>query len=864
RVARRTSPTNMGLGLLSTLAAYDLGYLSAGDLADRIDRTLTTLEGLERYEGHFLNWYDTATLAPLRPRYVSTVDSGNLAAALIALSQGLRHAADQPQTPGQRLEGLADTADILAEVSWQQGGAARPGQAPARVNRLAREMAALARAEERAGRTRRLEELAGQLAEASDGTGPVDPADPAGDVTFWSRAAIEAASRLGSPLNVPGERLRSLAARAARLADDMGFDFLYDRRRRIFAIGYRLADAEGPGRLDASFYDLLASEARLASFVAIAKGDVPQHHWFHLGRMVTNVNGRAVLASWGGTMFEYLMPLLLMRGFRGTLLDRSCRTALWRQIEYGRQHGIPWGISESAYSFTDREGTYQYKSFGVPGLGLKRGLSDELVVSPYSTALASLLNAPAAAANLERLRRVGLDGRFGFCEAVDYRPRAGVLPEAPGAPGQASPVVVRAYFAHHQGMSLVALTNVVRDEVFVSRFHADPRVKATELLLQERVPREAVLSEPRPAEAAAAPPPAPVFASRRLKSPHTVSPHAHALSNGRYTTVLTHAGGGWSVWRGLAVTRQREDRTSDAGAHFIYFRDPWSGQVWSPTYLPTCAEPDAYEATFELDKATYRRRDGEIETQLQVAVSPEDDVEVRRVTVTNRGDRHRELEITSYVEIVLGRPEDDLSHPAFGKLFIETEYDAQSAGLLFSRRPRASDDPPVWAFHVLGVDGRFGGAVEWETDRARFLGRGRPVSRPAAVEGRPLSGTTGAVLDPVAALRERVRLAPGAFVRITFATGVAPTRAAALTLVQKYRDASAASRVFSMAFTHAHITIQHLGLNDSQAMLFDRLASRVFVADASCISPGDMARNTLGQSALWAHGISGDLPIVLL
>ncbi len=855
RIARRTSPTNIGLGLLSTLAAHDLGYIAADDLAERIDRTLTSLEGLERHEGHFLNWYDTATLEPLWPRYVSTVDSGNLAAALMTLSQGLRHAADEPQAPEQRLEGLADTADLLAEASWSQSA----------VNQAARAIASVARAETTAADAGRLDALAAQLAEAWPGAGPVDPGDPAGDVTFWSRAVLDAVARLDAPPTDAKQRLRALAARAACLADGMRFDFLYDRRRRIFAIGYRLADAEGPGRLDASFYDLLASEARLASFVAIAKGDVPQHHWFHLGRMVTNVNGRAVLMSWGGTMFEYLMPLLLMRGFRGTLLDRSCRASVWRQIEYGRQHDIPWGISESAFSLTDREGTYQYKAFGVPGLGLKRGLSDELVVSPYSTALASLLNASAAAANLERLRRVGLDGRFGFYEAVDYRPHTGADPETEtsGTPGHASPIVVRAYFAHHQGMSLVALTNVVRGDVFVGRFHADPRVKATELLLQERVPREAILSEPRPAEAAAAAPPATVFASRRFKSAHTVSPHAHALSNGRYTTVLTHAGGGWSAWGGLAVTRQREDRTSDSGAHFIYFRDPWSGRVWSPTYLPTCVEPDSYEVTFELDKATYRRRDADLETQLQIAVSPEDDVEVRRVTVTNRGDRPRELEITSYAEIVLGRPEDDLAHPAFGKLFIETEYDAQSAGLLFSRRPRASDDPPAWAFHVLGVDGRFGGAVEWETDRCRFLGRGRSVARPAAIDG-PLSCTTGAVLDPVAALRERVRLAPGAFVRLTFATGVAPTRAAALTLVQKYRDASAASRVISMAFTHAHITLQHLGLNDGQAMLFDRLGSRVFGADASCISPGDLARNTLGQPALWAHAVSGDLPIVLL
>jgi cyclic beta-1,2-glucan synthetase len=623
-----------------------------------------------------------------------------------------------------------------------------------------------------------------------------------------------------------------------------------------------LADAEGPGRTDASFYDLLASEARLASFVAIAKGDIPQHHWFHLGRLVTNVDGRATLMSWGGTMFEYLMPLLLMRTFPGTLLDQSCRASLRRQIEYGRRHGVPWGVSESAYAFTDRQGTYQYRAFGVPGLGLKRGLADDLVIAPYATALASLVNPAVAVENLERLAREGLDGRFGFYEAVDYRPRDRSV-ETPVASRDASPAIVRAFFAHHQGMSLVAFGNVINHDAFVGRFHADPRVEATELLLQERVPREAILSEPRPVESAATAPAAPVLASRRFRSPHTLSPHTHFLSNGRYTTSITHAGGGASTSQGLVVTRRRDDRTSDALGQFIYLQDAWSREVWSAAYQPVCRPPDDYDATFDLEKATIRQRHGDLETQLQIAVSPEDDVEVRRLSIVNRGDRPREIEVTSYAEIVLALPEDDLAHPAFGKLFIETESDPQSTGLLFSRRPRGSNESQTWAFHVLGVEGRIGGAVEWETDRARFLGRGRSTDRPIALDGRALSGTTGAVLDPIAALRERVRLEPGAFVRVTFATGMAADRAAALALTRKYRDSSTASRAFSMAFTHAHTTLQYLGLTDNQAMLFDRLASRLFGADASCTSPADLARNTFGQANLWGFGISGDLPILL-
>ncbi len=869
QLARRTSPTNIGMSLLSTLAAHDLGYLSTATLGDRIDRTLRTLEGLERFGGHFLNWYDTSTRAPLRPHYVSTVDSGNLAGALIALSQGLR-AIDAPQASTARLSGLVDTSEILAEVaasdaSADDGRDAEITRAAAALATAARLAADSGTAGDTAALAARTEDLKA-LGSASD-TSPRFTRDD--DMSFWLAATLDAVRLVQTPATFSQDlrvTLERLADRADALADAMQFDLLYDRRRRMFTIGHRLADTDGPGRPDASFYDLLASEARLASFVAIAKGDIPQHHWFHLGRLVTSIDGRATLMSWGGTMFEYLMPLLIMRTFPGTLLDQSCRISTARQIAYGAQRRVPWGISESAYGVTDREGTYQYKAFGVPGLGLKRGLENELVVAPYATALATMVTPAAAADNLARLARDGALGRFGFVEAIDYSRRSDVTGDdtLPVATRPSTPAIVRAYFSHHQGMSLVALANVVLDDVFVQRFHADPRVQATELLLQERVPREAIVSEPRPAGGARASTTVPVTATRRFRSPHTASPHTHFLSNGRYTTAVTHAGGGFSTWRGLAVTRQRHDRTTDHGSQFIYLRDPWSGEVWSPTYLPTAKEPDDYDVTFELEKVTFRRRDGDFETRLQIAVSAEDDVEVRRLSITNHGDRPREIEVTSYCEMVLGRPEDDLAHPAFGKLFIQTDHDAQNAGLLLSRRMRSAQEEPVWGFHVLGVDGRLGGAVEWETDRATFLGRGRSWPDPVALEGRPLSGSTGAVLDPIAALRDRVRLVPGAFVRITFATGVAADQDTARALISKYRDGSAASRTFSMAFTHARVGLQYLGLTDDDAILFDRLASRVFGTDVSCISPRDLSRNIFGQQNLWGFGISGDRPIVLI
>ena len=515
---------------------------------------------------------------------------------------------------------------------------------------------------------------------------------------------------------------------------------------------------------------------------------------------------------------------------------------------------MPWGISESAYAFTDRDGNYQYRAFGVPGLGLKRGLADR----PRHRPLRDGAGQPghtrrAAAENFERLaraRRSTVDSASTKRSITTPRSRdVDTPPDAQRPTRPSSAPTSRTIRACRSSRSPTSSAS----DVFVARFHADPRVQATELLLQERVPREAILSEPRPAESTTAPPSLPVFASRRFRSPHTTSAHTHFLSNGRYRTAVTNAGGGFSMWRDVAVTRRRDDPTSDAGAHYIYLRDPWSSRVWSATYQPVCQEPDQFEAIFDLDKITFRRRDADIETQLEITVSSEDDVEVRRLTITNRGAQTREIEVTSYAEIVLARPEDDLAHPAFGKLFVETEFDAQSAGLLFSRRPRASDESTDRGLSMCSASM---GRASVAPSSGRPTGRGSSaagvrVANPIVLDGRALSGTTGAVLDPDRrACASAIRLAPGAVVRVAFATGVAPDRAAALTLARKYRDGSAAARAFSMAFTHVHITLQHLGLSDEHAMLFDRLASRVFGSDTSLHQPRRPRRQYVAVSRI--------------
>ena len=872
-LAHRTSPTNIGLGLLSTLAAHDLGYIRTPELIARLERTIGTIEVLEQFEGHLLNWYDTKNLAPLHPRYVSTVDSGNLVAALIALAHGLRQVGRQPQDLSRIHEGIADTADLLHESLALLSAGRPPDDDPSAS--LRRELETIVSVLGGAGPPQNAvvglaAGMAPQLRDALSAFQAESTASRARDeVLFWGQRLADAITPTTLPDGDPTltRRLEALADRALVFADAMNFTFLYDTQRGLFAIGYRLADIEGPGRIDPAFYDLLASEARVASFIAIAKGDVPQSHWFHLGRSLVSANGGPTLVSWSGSMFEYLMPLLLTKTYPGTLLDQSVQNAVRCQIAYAKTRGVPWGISESAFNFVNGRGHYQYKAFGVPGLGLKRGLGEDLVVSPYATLLATPVDPKEAVHNMRRLSREGLEARFGYYEAIDYaQPRRDEMDghaEEKRDDGQG--VVIKAFLAHHQGMSLVALDNALHESVMLERFHADPRVQATELLLQERVIRDVSIAPSRPAESTPVTSPAVAGVVHRFRTPHTPYPQAHFLSNGSYTAVVTNAGGGASICRGRAVTRWREDRTRDAGSQFIYLRDVRSGWVWSATYQPVRRDPDEYLVTYLPDKATFRQRYDDIETLLEISVSPEDDVEVRRLSLTNRSDRPREIEVTSFAELVLTPSADDLAHPAFGKLFLETSYLPECAALLCGRRPYAPSEPGAWAAHVLSIDGRTQGQVEWETDRAAFLGRGREPDDPIALDGRSLSGTTGAVLDPIASLRLRVRLAPGGFARLAFATGMAPNREAAATLAERYHDPAAAARIFALAFTHSQIEFRHLGITTEEAQLFLRLASLALFTDASLrAEPEVLARNTLGQPGLWAHGISGDLPILLV
>ena len=967
-LAHRTSPTNMGMALLANLSAYDFGYIPAGILIERTANTLNTMQSMDRHCGHFYNWYDTLSLKPLHPIYISTVDSGNLAGHLMTLTQGLLALPDD-QIVGERwLDGLHDTLAVLMDArqrvptealsrlqaAIESACASRPATLEA-MQSILEQLAASAESLSASldaeavqngktetdsvkpdAQTDAYKEVRQNAAHppALDHTGAVIselasmsetnwwahtlvrqcrsildelqflapwlalPTVPAslGDLPDISRIPtlrelaglsqrlqpfieqrliatatdeerewlemlrrniVEASQRANERM----ERFERLASQSDEFAQ-MEYEFLYDKSRRLLAIGYNMDEL----RRDASYYDLLASEARLCNFVAIAQGQLPQESWFALGRLLTSTGGEPTLLSWSGSMFEYLMPLLVMPTFDKTLIDQTYKAVVERQIDYGKQRGVPWGMSESGYNTVDVHLNYQYRVFGVPGVALKRGLAADLVVAPYASVLALMVAPEVACQNLQRLAEAGLEGKYGFYEAIDYtasRQRRGE-----------SSTIIRSFMAHHQGMNLLSLAYLLLNRPMQRRFESNQLFQATMLLLQERIPKETaffaharLLSDiPTAVKELELP-------MRILNTPDTVIPEVQLLSNGRYHVMVTNAGAGSSRWKDLAVTRWREDSTRDNWGSFCYIRDIENGDFWSVAHQPTLKSAQKYEAIFTEGRAEFRRRDQDIDTHTEIVVSPEDDIELRRVSITNRSRVRKTIEVTSYVEVVLALPAADAAHQAFSNLFVQTEILAEQRAILCTRRARSRDEHMPWMLHLMRVHGVLDGAVSYETDRMRFIGRCNTVAHPqalnsgAATPGQTadLSGSCGSVLDPIAAIRCRVTLDPDQTATIDIVTGVDESREKAVSLVEKYQDRRLASRAFDLATTHSQVILRQINASEADAQLYCRLASSVIYANAALRADAAvLLRNHRGQSSLWGYAISGDFPIVLL
>ncbi|TQC98227.1 cyclic beta 1-2 glucan synthetase [Moraxellaceae bacterium AER2_44_116] len=915
-IAHRTSPTNLGLALLANLSAYDFGYIPLTSLLTRTENAFLTMSRLERHQGHFYNWYDTQTLQPLPPRYISAVDSGNLAGHLLTLRMGLLAVADQPIISDRLFVGLSDTFNVLRDFLPDTPPAvfthletllveccARPpmslvktglalddlcGYGLALVVDLPVDMAV--EGKEWANNLLRQCQVAQEelvflvpwldIAVASPELAACAELDHIPTLNGLSTLAVrwlpildvcsqEKLNKVQQDwLSTQRQRLVLASERAkirlltveklARQAADfalMEYGLLYVKTRHLLAIGYNVDES----RRDTSYYDLLASEARLSTFVAIAQGQLPQDSWFALGRLLTTAGGEPILMSWSGSMFEYLMPMLVTPSYQGSLLEQTCRAAVARQIAHGNQRGLPWGVSESGYNAVDASLNYRYHAFGTPDLGLKRGLSEDSVVAPYASALALMVEPEAACENLQRLAALGLDGRYGFYEAIDYTPSR-------LARGQTG-VVVQSFMAHHQGMSLIAIGHLLLNRPMQRRFESDPLIQASLLLLQERIPKTAIIhqdiSEPLAGQDfldATSP------SVQAMIVADTPIPEVQLLSNGRYHVMLTNAGGGYSRWRDLAVTRWREDSTCDNWGTFLYLRDVISGDFWSAAHQPTLKRASSYAAMFSEGRAEFRRRDNDIETYSEIVVSPEDDIELRRLKVTNRSSIRRTIEVTSYAEVVLALPAADNVQPSFGNLFVQTEIMAASRAILCTRRPRSLGEHTPWMFHLMAANGTQLGEVSYETDRMRFIGRGRTLALPQVLaSNNSLSGTQGSVLDPIVAIRCLITLEPEQSATIDWVFGATESKESCLALVDKYQDRHLANRVFELAGTHSGVTLRQINASEADAQMYRSLASSVLYANASLRADASLLRqNRRGQSGLWGYAISGDLPIVLL
>ncbi|MGE5221014.1 MAG: GH36-type glycosyl hydrolase domain-containing protein [Omnitrophica WOR_2 bacterium] len=1002
-IAHRTSPTNIGLMLLSSLGAYDLGYIGPMDLAARLRSAVENMDGMERYWGHLLNWYDTRTLDPLAPRYVSTVDSGNLAASLIALKQACLSMQNNQLLRPQIWKGFLDTLSLLTDLvaTYKTPGSrkdaqqlyqllldwkkqieearkdpdgwyllARWSQAPesnetttagekeaadnnqpastqkpqsiiAQIDQLALSLAESGTQDLGVENIRRLRlysrELHLHLAEISrlfnllapwvlfladppilfnEITG-LDPSVAAGwqelktsfdpqaklsEIDALCRRGRESIARIQELLNkpIPGfdkeqrqaiewlksfnQRLDSasmterilligyedVARQAEAYIQAMDFHFLFDEQRQIFYIGYNVA----AGRLDSNYYDLLASESRLTSLIAIAKGDVPQSHWLHLSRPITQVDGSQALLSWSATMFEYLMPDLLAYSYDGTLLHHSERMAVERQIQYGNEKSVPWGISESGYYRFDQNMFYQYRAFGVPGLGFKRGLGEDLVITPYASLLALPFRPDEVVKNIETLERLGMKGAYGYFEAIDFTPSRVMLGD--------KYEIIRSYMAHHQGMILVSLLNYLDGDKMVQRFHSDARIQSIQLLLQEQIPVNPPLEKPHvEGETAIRPREAKVVTNPWRVRIQTPQPRVHFLSNGRYGVLITSAGSGYSSWKDQDLTRWRADTTRSNWGTWIYLQDMENDNLWSVGYQPTNVATESRDIYFSAYMAELRRRDYDISASMEITIPPDDDVEIRRVTLTNHGDHSRRLRLTSYGEVVLAAQATDIRHPAFNKLFIESEYIQELNSLVFHRRPRSDQEQPVYMAHAL-YDLKPSEEEKksyYETNRLRFLGRGHTVLEPAALldnknslrpENPPEQGPVGepdvgSVLDPVFSLGQEVIIPAHSARQLVYLTAAGDSRQGVLDLAGRYQTHHAVGRAFDMARSQAEMEMRQLSLDTPQLQRITRVLSLLLYPNNALRAQADtLAANVKGQSGLWGFGISGDYPILLV
>lgn len=925
-IAPRTSPTNIGLGLMATLTARDFGFIGTHEMINLLSDTVTSIEKLEKWNGHLYNWYDTLTLLPFRPIYISSVDSGNFIGYLITLTQGLRDYLNKPLLDVQFVDGILDTLRcsgqagpaLIAKLNFPSAHAKDNSLDPVLWKNFIVELMAtdqFATLKKSNWRVK-IEHMLSMFADELNDCMPwIDflssvPRDleeqPSQDGSpnsigfiieqLKKPTALKELPSLYRYLIVRIDRLLNEPEKAPTTLSNLSSDWLfalketliqsivtievriafhvklmnridtlskaadfkplYSEKKQLFSIGYNMDQ----NKLTDSYYDLLASEARQTSFISIARNEVPSDHWEKLGRPLTIVDGYKGLVSWTGSMFEYLMPMILMKSYKNTLLDETYAFAVRSQKKYGTLRGMPWGTSESAFNSMDINYDYQYKAMGVPWLGLKRGLLEDSVAAPYATLLSLHVDPKAAIENIHYLQKEGLYGHYGFYEAADYTPERLAF--------DAKRAIVKSYMAHHQGMSLLSLNNYLNANILQKRFFANPEMNSARLLLQEKVPNNLLIikDNKEKVKVLKTEPFKDRMIPRVFKAPNRELPKVHILSNGNYSVMLTDKGTGYSKNKMTAVTRWREDAVLDHYGMFFYIRNLNTEALWSAAYAPLNVLPEQYKVVFNADKAIYRRTDGLLQTTMEVAVASGDNSELRRISIKNNGEMACEVEIMSYFEVLLTSLSADKAHPAFSNLFIETQFDPERNCIIANRRPRSETEKGLWLGHSAVTTGGSIGSLEYETDRMKFIGRGHTLKSPKAIENmKPLSNTTGPVLDPMMSLKHRISIGAGRTVQVSFVSVVSETNESLSALLDKYATPEAVDGAFQLALTRSQVENRYLNIGATKLQLYqDMMSNLLFLSPIRRVHQDKMLLNKRGQSSLWAYGISGDLPIVLV
>ncbi|HSP83131.1 MAG TPA: glucoamylase family protein, partial [Gillisia sp.] len=902
-VVERTSPTNMGLALVSSQVAYNMGYITMGELLERQQKSLQAINALDKYNGHLFNWYEIRLGEVLNPRYISTVDSGNLAASLIVIKEAIKQVMSIRGINKNFMNGLQDTLFTIDEIFNEFNNEdLLPEHSFNQVSYFTTLMLKKLKSETDFEHHVNLDLLKAlkQDAVSLSAIDLVSTSDLLDDrkienLLFWIESPlklIEKAIDEHKCLLLPDEidvhsyspdelsillkdkynthscykllekwqnQANDIVSLSEKIFDNMNFSFLYQKKRGLFSIGYNLDTAQ----FDKSTYDLLASEARIASYIAISKGDVPVEHWFRLSRRLTSINREEILLSWGGTMFEYLMPLLFMRSYPDTILSSTYKNGVNWQKEYGDKRDLPWGFSESAYYFLNIDMQFQYRTFGVPGLGLKRGLADEYVVAPYASMLAIMVDSKISIQNLKRIEKSGGLGLFGFYDAIDYTP-SHLLADEPFK-------IVKTYMVHHHGMSLIALDNFLNGWTINNNFHADASIKSCELILQERIPRGVPIKEPHPIDAELEPggktSMSNIAEHSGINQLDMSPPRLHTLSNGNFSAMITHAGTGYSVSNGIMLNAWKPDPTIDPLGFFFYIKDTESGKFWSAMHQPVKRKPDRYDTWFHNGKIACSRVDDWIETTTEICVSLDHPIELRKLTLTNYSDRERTLEISSYAEVVLNKMVDHNAHPAFSKLFVETEYLEMHHSIIAKRRPRSKDDKAIWLVHTFACNFQevTSHPLKFETERGNFIGKGRSLSNPKAMDdGNSFKGSQGNVSDPIVSFQQKIRLNPGGKTQISFGLGFAVSREEAIEMADIYDSQQAVNRAFDLASVYGSVELNHIAINTRQAHYFQKLSSFIYYADPRYRTNEHLLQlNHKKQQDLWPYGISGDFPLII-